>query len=131
MSAGFGTGGDDSAGASRKFGLILVGVGLCLCGWTFMQVWALLGGGDVGLIERLIPLSRASRSILIEGQNVEMPASFFEYGAYGMAIGLLSVVATMANAMMRAGAALHRPGFGRFGARLKNELAAEVRSGGN
>ncbi len=130
MRAGFGVGEDDSAGASKKFGLVLVGVGLCLCGWTFVQVIALLGGGEVGLIEHLIPLSRASRSILIEGQNVEMPASFFEYGAYGMAIGLLSVVATMANAMMRAGAALHRPGLGRFGARLKSDIEAELRAGG-
>ena len=45
------------------------------------------GAGPVKFfIDILIPLSRASRSILIEGQNVEMPASLFEYGAYGMAI---------------------------------------------
>ncbi len=101
-------------------GLLLVLAGACLAVWIVVQVVALLGGGEVGLIDRLIPVSRASRSMIIEGQDVEMPASLFEYGAYGMAVGLLSVVATIANAAMRAGAALLRPDL----RRLADEIAA-------
>ncbi len=101
--------GEQSSGRVKKaFGVVLLAGGLSLAVWTFSHVISLLAGGDVGLIERLIPISRTSRSILIEGQNVELPESFFEYGAYGMAVGLLSVVATMANAMVRGGAALLR-----------------------
>jgi hypothetical protein len=74
------------------------------------------------LIERLIPVSRAGRSMLIEGQQVEIPASLFEIGAYGMAIGLLSVAATLANALIRGGAALLRPHLGRQLDRLRREL---------
>jgi hypothetical protein len=97
---------------------------LSLAAWTFLQVMALLGGGEVGLIERLVPMVSAKRSILIEGQNVEVPATFFEYGAYGMAIGLVSIVATMANAMVRSGAALLRSDL----RRLREEVLTAIRS---
>lgn len=108
----------------RGFGVVLLLAGLGLAAWTFLQVGRLLAGEEVGLIERLIPVASASRSLLIEGQRVEIPASLFEIGAYGMAIGLLSVVATLANAMIRGGAALLRPHLGRQIDQLRRELQA-------
>lgn len=113
---------ESSSGLGRGFGAILLAAGLALGAWTFLQVARLLAGAEVGLIERLIPVASASRSMLIEGQRVEIPASLFEIGAYGMAIGLLSVAATLANAMIRGGAALLRPHLGRQLDRLRREL---------
>ncbi len=124
----YGAGDDGSSGIKTAIGGVLLAVGLLLCGWTFLRVLELLGGEEVKLVARLIPVSRASRSILLEGQQVEMPLIFFEFGAYGMAVGLLSVAATMANALLRAGAALLQPGLGRQISRLHRELLEAIGS---
>lgn len=119
----------DSASPFKKLvGALLLAGGAFLCVWTFTQVLALLAGEEVRLVVRLIPMSRASRSILLEGQQVELPATLFEFGAYGMAIGLLSVVATMANALIRGGAVLLQPDLGRQLDRLRRQISDALSS---
>lgn len=109
-------------------GVALLAGGLALCAWTFLRVLELLAGEEVKLVARLIPLSRTSRSILLDGQQVEMPAVFFEFGAYGMAVGLLSVAATMANALVRGGTALLQPALGRRLAQARQDLLDAIRA---
>ncbi len=117
---------ESSSSVGRGVGVVLIVAGLGLGGWTFQRVVELLAGEEVGLIERLVPISRAARSLMIEGQQVEMPASLFEIGAYGMAIGLLSIAATLANALIRGGAALLRPHLGRQVDRLRRDLLGKL-----
>lgn len=118
----------DSAAALRKgVGAVVLAAGLVLCWWTFQRVLELLAGEEIRLVARLIPASRASRSILLEGQAVELPPVLFEFGAYGMAVGLLSVVATMANAMVRGGSGLLQPEIGRQLERLRRQVADALR----
>lgn len=122
----------ESASPFKKLaGAVLLAGGAFLCAWTFSQVIALLAGEEVRLVTRLIPLSRTSRSLLLEGQQVELPATLFEFGAYGMAIGLLSVAATMANALIRGGAALLQPDLGRQLDRLRRQVAETLKSRGS
>jgi len=122
--------GDGYTGIRSVLGVVLLAGGVALCVWTFLRVLELLAGEEVRLVARLIPLSRTSRSILLDGQQVEMPPVLFEFGAYGMAVGLLSVAATMANALLRGGTALLQPALGRRLAEVRRDLLDAIRSKG-
>jgi hypothetical protein len=122
--------GDGFTGIRGVLGVALLAGGVAICAWTFLRVLELLAGEEVPLVARLIPLSRTSRSILLDGQQVEMPPVLFEFGAYGMAVGLLSVAATMANALLRGGTALLQPALGRRLAQVRQDLLDAIRSRG-
>jgi hypothetical protein len=121
---------DGFSGIRGALGVALLAAGGALCAWTFLRVLELLAGEEVRLVARLIPLSRTSRSILLDGQQVEVPPVFFELGAYGMAVGLLSVAATMANALVRGGTALLQPALGQRLAQVRQDLLDAIRAKG-
>jgi hypothetical protein len=112
------------SGLRKFFGTALIVCGLVAAIWTIMQVMGVLAAeDDFTLLDRLIPGSRIERTILVStGERFELPASFFTMGAYGIMIGALSIMATIANAMIRGGAALLQLDVSKQFERLRREL---------
>ncbi len=105
------------------FGVLLVAIGVIAAVFVIVNLFKIFGNPkEIEVFKQIVPYSQELRTMVIDGKEVVLPVSIFNFLAYGVCIGMLAVGGMLASTFISSGVNLMVGNVTRLEMRIKGAI---------